>query len=84
MIQILGILLVAIINLKKENTVSDSKQTAIETIAAKLHMVEELLQDCQIIADEAEVNFEWDGPEYGMGGYYSGKLQEWSSSSQNC
>jgi hypothetical protein len=61
-----------------------NKQVALAIIAGKIAQVDELLAECAIVAKEAEVDFSWDGPEYGMGGYYKGKLQEWVSSSQNC
>lgn len=70
-------------------------QEANEKIAALLKHAEEAISQAESIADEAGVDFYWDGPTYGMGGtYYPAKVVEeqgyryieegWNSSSGSC
>jgi 5'-deoxynucleotidase YfbR-like HD superfamily hydrolase len=57
------------------------KKTASSEIAFKLALIDTLLQECENIAADAGVQFSWDGPSYGMGGYFDGS---WQSSSYSC
>lgn len=51
-------------------------------IAALVLDAEDSLREATKIADEFGINFSWDGPSYGMGGWYDSG--EWNSSSANC
>ncbi len=85
-----------------ENQLTDSKtekQIAQAKIAGQIKIAQDALTEAQRIADEAKVSFSWEGPSYGMGGYYTGDKTEryfedwqesdaddagWSASSQSC
>ena len=59
------------------------KQKEAETkINALLAEVDAKLAEAAKIADEADVDFYWSGPGYGMGGYYipECKTDEWGES----
>ena len=74
------------------------KQEAQGKIAEQLKIVRDAFAEAERIADEAGVSFSWDGPSYGMGGYYEGQGERkdetdeewedsdagWSASSQSC
>lgn len=60
-----------------------TKDEARAIISAKQADIEKLLQECTEIADEADVYFRFDGPEYGMGGSYE-PGEGWQASSHSC
>lgn len=80
----------------KESTMSDEREVASKKIAHLLNTIEGLLKDCENIADDAGVDFSWNGPSYGMGGSYTPDFESsddeddwsesagWSASSQSC
>ena len=53
-------------------------------IAEKVKQACALLSEAEDIADKAGITFSWDGPGYGMGGYYSPKGEDWTESSAEC
>lgn len=58
-----------------------------KTIADKIEAAESLIRECETIADQHGLEFRWEGPSYGMGGYYIGKdpsKADWSSSTRDC
>lgn len=69
------------------NEVRDQIRKLLIEAEAKIH-------EAETIADENNVSFQWDGPEYGMGGYYEPKYTDsngytsfgagWSASSHSC
>ena len=78
---------------------ADGQKAALAKIADLLKEADAKLNEATAIADEAGVPFGWNGPEYGMGGFYSPKgWQEsqycsysdyedkggWNSSSSSC
>ena len=50
---------------------TDERKEANAKIAKKLADATALIRECETIADEFGVEFDWDGPEYGMGGSYT-------------
>lgn len=58
------------------------ERKANERIAEILAQVEALLAEAAKVADDAGVTFYWDGPTYGMGGWY--ESNEWQSSNSSC
>lgn len=58
------------------------KQQANELIAQKIAQINELVNECTSIADEAGVDFSFDVAGYGMGGWY--ESGEWQASSHSC
>lgn len=74
-------------------TDQDTRREATGKIAEQLKIANEALKEAQRIADDAGVSFSWDGPTYGMGGYYTPNFEEsdnyyeesgWNASSQSC
>lgn len=59
-----------------------TQEEANKLIAQKMKEVEELVAECETIADEANVSFSCDVGGYGMGGWY--ESGEWQASSQSC
>jgi hypothetical protein len=75
------------------------KQEAQGKVAEQLKIAEAALKEAARVADEAKISFSWEGPSYGMGGYYEGDKESryfedwqesdaedagWSASSQSC
>ena len=75
------------------------KKEAQGKIAEQIKIAQDALAEAQRIANEAKVSFSWEGPSYGMGGYYEGDPEDryiqdwqdsdaddagWSASSQSC
>lgn len=64
------------------------KQQALTEINEKIEQAQRLIEEAQKIADKAGVGFSWDGPGYGMGGYYTPEkgpnrwLEEWEESDE--
>lgn len=75
-----------------------TQQEASAQIANLIRSAEAKISEAEKIADEYGVSFSWDGPSYGMGGWYTGKSEKpewadsdweasdegWSASSQSC
>lgn len=59
-----------------------TEQQAVSVIQQLTKEATEVLCKAADIAKEFGVEFSWDGPAYGMGGWYSS--DEWQSSSDNC
>lgn len=57
-------------------------EEAYALIAKKLEQVEVLIREAEAIADEYDCEFSFDGPSYGMGGWYNSG--EWNASSMSC
>ncbi len=51
-------------------------------VAALVEEAQKLLAEAEKIATEAGIGFAWDGPGYGMGGWF--ESGEWNASSQSC
>lgn len=58
------------------------KEEANKEISKMLGSINELFNKCEELAKSVDIDFRYDGPSYGMGGYFNGT--EWSSSSQSC
>lgn len=58
------------------------KQQANEIISNKLAQIQELMEECEKIADQANISFTANVGGYGMGGWY--ESGEWSASSSSC
>lgn len=56
-----------------------SEKEALELISQKLAEADKLIAEAEQIAKDNGVEFSWDGPTYGMGGYF-GKASDWESS----
>lgn len=76
---------------------TDERKEANAKISKKLAEATALIRECEAIADEFGVEFHWDGPEYGMGGYYTPDFEHsdeeswynsdetgWQASSHSC
>ena len=50
-------------------------KVAQEAINARLQQIQEILKECAAIADQNDIGFNWDGPGYGMGGFYMTKTE---------
>lgn len=59
-----------------------SKEEVSKLIAEKLAEVHGILAECAEMADAAGVEFSFDGPTYGMGGWFASG--EWQASSHSC
>ena len=75
------------------------KQIAQGKVAEQIKIAQDAIKEAQRIADEAKISFSFEGPAYGMGGYYEGNPEDryledwqdsddisagWSASSQSC
>lgn len=58
------------------------KAEALALIAVKIKEAETALAEAAKTADENGVSFRWNGPDYGMGGWYD--EDGWNPSSQSC
>ena len=58
---------------EKVEKTPEEQRVALSAIAVLLKEIDSKLQEAAAIADEAGVEFRWDGPEYGMGGSYTPK-----------
>jgi hypothetical protein len=61
---------------------TEVQRLAAEHIARNIAQVERLLAECSRIADEHKIDFKYNGPVAGAGGYYS--TGEWNPSSMDC
>lgn len=57
-------------------------QEANAAIAEKLEAANKAIQEAQEIADFHNIGFRFEGPDYGMGGWY--ESGDWNASSQSC
>ncbi len=59
-------------------------------VAEKIKEAEAAIKEATEIASAAGIGFNWEGPAYGMGGYFEGRSEDeweesgWSASSQSC
>jgi hypothetical protein len=61
-----------------------TKEEASKAIAEKIKTAQELIGEAETIADEAGVDFNWSGPSWGMGGWYTGKdSEDWTESDRD-
>ena len=67
-----------------QNTKLLQQKLALKTISQKLKDLDNIILECEAIADKAGVEFSWEGPVYGMGGYYNPAEDGWMSSSESC
>lgn len=59
-----------------------TQQEANALVADYVKQAEELIAQASAIAEEYDLSFNWEGPGYGMGGWFSSG--EWQSSSSSC
>jgi len=59
-----------------------TREEAVKEVADLLNQVDVLMSRAEDIADEHDIPFSFDGPGYGMGGWY--ESGEWQASSHSC
>lgn len=59
-----------------------NKSEAESKIADLIREADEKIREAEKLADEHGLQFSWDGPSYGMGGWYTPNHPDWESS--NC
>jgi len=63
---------------------SDEQKKAVQAeIENKINQAQSLIAECEKLADQHKLHFDWDLA-YGMGGWYNGADGEWAASSQSC
>jgi hypothetical protein len=61
-----------------------NKEEAAKKIADLLEQADALIAQAVGVSEESGISFYWDGPKYGMGGYYNPEEDGWNTSAHSC